>query len=144
MLGEPRGRIQIRLEAAMKAIRIAINSLSDVITARQQGRALAARNGCNGTNLTLISTVISEVARKVAQQPLPGEILMSIAQEDQTITLTLIVRVHHADRTTGVEFTPEWGPLDGFEVISRPDETILTLVQDLAMTPDSSPALDSA
>ena len=113
----------------MRAIKIAIHSHPDIITARERGRALAAQFGCNGTNLTLISTVISEVARKVAENPLPGEMTISISRDDEHLTLTLIVRVYHSDKTAGLEVTPDCGPIDGFEVTCKPDQTILKLVQ---------------
>ena len=113
----------------VKAITIAIHSQPDIVTARQRGRALAEQFGCDGTNLTLISTVISEVARKVAENPLPGEILMSFSRDEKTLTLTLVIRVHHSDKTTGLEVTPDCGPIDGFEVTCMPDQTIMKLVQ---------------
>jgi hypothetical protein len=133
--------IESRKDEAMKAIKIAIHSFPDIITARQQGRALAARFGCNGTNLTLISTLISEVARKVAEHPLPGEMLMSISRDAEKLTLTLVVRVHHSDKTAGVEVPLDFGSINGFEVTCRPDQTILKLVQPLEM--DQIPASNS-
>ena len=113
----------------MKVIKVPIHSLPDIVTARDRGRALAAQLGCNGTNLTLVSTVISEVARKVAENPLPGEITISVSRDEKNFTLLLIVRVHHSDKTAGLEVTPDCGPIDGFEVTCKPDQTILKLVQ---------------
>lgn len=57
-------------------IRIVIESPADVVTARQQGRALAAKLGFTGTDLTVIATAISEVARNILEYARTGEILI--------------------------------------------------------------------
>jgi serine/threonine-protein kinase RsbT len=46
----------------------------DVVTARQKGRELAMRQGFAGSNLTLIATAISEVARNIVTYAGHGEI----------------------------------------------------------------------
>lgn len=55
----------------------AINSATDIVTARQRGRALALELGFNGADVTLIAAAISEVARNIVDHAKCGEILMS-------------------------------------------------------------------
>src|SRR4029450_5229107 len=46
-------------------VRVPIRSDADVVTARKQGRELAARAGFSATELTIIATAISEIARNI-------------------------------------------------------------------------------
>ena len=46
-------------------IRVPIITDDDIVTARQEGRRLAASAGFSSTDLTLIATAISEVARNI-------------------------------------------------------------------------------
>jgi serine/threonine-protein kinase RsbT len=50
---------------------------SDVINARQKGKALAAQVGFAGTDLTLIATAISEIARNIVVYAGRGEIAVT-------------------------------------------------------------------
>jgi serine/threonine-protein kinase RsbT len=63
-------------------IRIAISTDTDIITARQAGRTLAARVGCSSTDLTEVATAISEIARNIVTYAGQGEIVMR--QVEQT------------------------------------------------------------
>ena len=49
---------------------------ADVVTARQQGRDIAARAGFTSTDLTLIATAISEIARNIVKFARRGEIVI--------------------------------------------------------------------
>jgi serine/threonine-protein kinase RsbT len=71
-------------------LRIEVHSSSDIVTARQQGRALAIKLGFEGGDTTLIVTVISEVARNMLDYAGGGEILMKGLQ-DHTHTGILII-----------------------------------------------------
>lgn len=62
-------------------IRITIKADEDVLNARQQGRALAARLGFSSVDLTLISTAISEIARNMASYAQRGEMVLRSAQQ---------------------------------------------------------------
>jgi len=57
-----------------------INSATDIVTARQRGRALALELGFNGADVTLIAAAISEVARNIVDHAKNGEILMAPLQ----------------------------------------------------------------
>jgi serine/threonine-protein kinase RsbT len=62
--------------------RIAIESDSDVVTARQRARALAADLDLSSTDQTLLATAISEVARNITTYAVRGEVLLSIVRDD--------------------------------------------------------------
>ena len=57
--------------------RIRISSDGDVVLARQAGRALASELGFAGSDLTVIATAISELARNIVVYAKDGEIQMT-------------------------------------------------------------------
>ena len=62
--------------------RIAIESDSDVVTARQRARELAAELELSSTDQTLLATAISEVARNITTYAVRGEVLLSIVRDN--------------------------------------------------------------
>jgi len=60
-------------------IRVPIRHDSDIVVARQKGRELALNIGFKGTDLTLIATAISEVARNILTYAKTGEIVLDVA-----------------------------------------------------------------
>ena len=63
---------------------VLIENEGDIVTARQEGRRLAAGSGFSTTEQTLIATAISEVARNIVEYARRGEIILSaIAQLDR-------------------------------------------------------------
>jgi serine/threonine-protein kinase RsbT len=58
-----------------------IRSDTDIVAARQHGRALAAQVGFTGSDLTLIATAISEVARNIISYATQGEIVLRLVQQ---------------------------------------------------------------
>jgi serine/threonine-protein kinase RsbT len=56
--------------------RVAIRADADIVTARQQGRALAQQIGFAGSDLTVIATAISELGRNILQYAGSGEIVL--------------------------------------------------------------------
>ncbi len=56
--------------------RVPITSAVDIVTARQQGRALAMALGFAGADLTLIAAAISEVSRNIVEYAKAGEIVL--------------------------------------------------------------------
>jgi serine/threonine-protein kinase RsbT len=56
--------------------RASISSAADIVVARQKGRALASELGFDGSDLTLIATAISEVARNIVNHAKTGEIVL--------------------------------------------------------------------
>lgn len=63
-------------------IRIAIESDDDVVTARQQGRELAQRLDLGATDLTLLATAISEIARNMTAYAGGGSITIRLIEQD--------------------------------------------------------------
>jgi serine/threonine-protein kinase RsbT len=76
----------------MDGLRIEIHSSSDIVTARQQGRALAIGLGFEGGDTTLIVTVISEVARNMVDYASGGEILIKALQQNTKTGILIIAQ----------------------------------------------------
>ena len=61
-------------------VRIGIASGADIVTARLEGRQLAARAGFTATDMTVIATAISELARNIVEYAGKGEIILTVVQ----------------------------------------------------------------
>ena len=72
--------------------RVRVATDSDIVMARQAGRDLAATAGFTGTDLTIIATAISEVARNIVAYAPPGEIIMTACREPDRRGITLIAQ----------------------------------------------------
>jgi serine/threonine-protein kinase RsbT len=57
-----------------------IASEADIVLARQQDRNLAAKLGASLSELTLIATAISELARNIVSYAKHGEIILSVVE----------------------------------------------------------------
>ena len=57
-------------------VRVPIRSDGDVVNARQQGRSVAVQLGFSGSDLTIIATAISEMARNIVSYAGEGEIIL--------------------------------------------------------------------
>jgi serine/threonine-protein kinase RsbT len=57
-------------------LRVLIRSDLDVLIARQRGRELARRVGLSSSDLTLVATAISELARNIFKYARQGEVLV--------------------------------------------------------------------
>jgi serine/threonine-protein kinase RsbT len=62
-------------------VRVGIVSDSDVVVARQKGRELATQAGFGLTDVALIATVISELARNILLYAERGEIVLTLLEE---------------------------------------------------------------
>lgn len=58
--------------------RVPIERETDVVTARQKGRELAAAVGFSGTDQTLVALAISETARNIVSYADHGEIVLAM------------------------------------------------------------------
>ena len=63
--------------------RLRIGSEHDILSARRQGRELAVKGGFSGSDLTVIATAISEVARNIVEYAGSGEILIGLVQNGE-------------------------------------------------------------
>ena len=61
---------------------IPIESDGDVVTARQQARAMASALELTSTDQTLLATAISEVARNITAYAVRGEVVLSVIKDD--------------------------------------------------------------
>src|SRR5690349_7973716 len=75
-------------------MRVAVSRDADIVTARQLGRELAAKAGFAGSDLTLIATAISEVARNIVSYAENGEIRLSLAERDGKPGLLVVAQDH--------------------------------------------------
>lgn len=65
---------------------------ADIVTARQEGRALAAQIGFSGSDQVLIATAISEAARNIIQYARSGEIALSNIKNGEREGILIIAR----------------------------------------------------
>lgn len=72
--------------------RVPITRDADIVTARQKGRDLAAAAGFSGSDLTLIATAISEMARNIVLYAHSGEIVLDIAQRAGKRGILIVAR----------------------------------------------------
>lgn len=71
---------------------VPISSDSDIVAARQKGRALAAQMGFASTDLTLIATAISELARNIVLYARRGEIILKPAEDGSRRGMIVMAR----------------------------------------------------
>ena len=71
---------------------VPIKSASDIVVARQKGRALAIQLGFNGSDPTMIAAAISEVARNIVNHAKQGEILLSGVHDNRRHGIQVIAR----------------------------------------------------
>jgi serine/threonine-protein kinase RsbT len=71
---------------------IAIVSDADIVEARMAARALAAFVGFTEGDLVMIATAVSEVARNIIEYAKPGEVALSVIQNDLRRGLEVVAR----------------------------------------------------
>lgn len=71
--------------------RVAVQDSGDVIAARQRARQLAEKLGFAGTDVTLIVTAVSEVARNIVEHAGHGTIELSIVGSSDAGDAALVV-----------------------------------------------------
>jgi serine/threonine-protein kinase RsbT len=79
-------------------VRVQIARESDIVVARQKGRALAAELGFSSCDQTLIATAISEIARNIITYATKGEVSLSILKNGQRQGLSITA----ADQGPGI------------------------------------------
>jgi len=65
---------------------------TDVVTARSEGRALAQRLGFGPTDVTLVATAISEVARNITTFAGQGEIVLRMVRSRDRVGVEVVAR----------------------------------------------------
>ena len=89
---------------------IPIESDGDVVTARQEARAMASALELSSTDQTLLATAISEVARNITAYAVRGEVVLSVIEDDGG---RRGIRVIARDQGPGIE-NVELALQDGF------------------------------
>ena len=79
-------------------IRVSIRHDADIVTARLRGRDLATQIGFKGTDLTLIATAISEVARNILTYAKTGDVILYSEEADGRRGLVVVA----ADQGPGI------------------------------------------
>jgi RNA polymerase sigma factor (sigma-70 family) len=72
--------------------RIMVTADADVVKARQLGRTIAAKAGFSATELTVIATAISEVARNIVKFARRGEIVVRLINEAERQGVSIVAR----------------------------------------------------
>ncbi|MBI1823829.1 MAG: anti-sigma regulatory factor [Nitrospirae bacterium] len=72
--------------------RVQIICSTDIVTARAHGRTLASQIGFTGSDLTIIATAISEVARNIVEYAGKGEIILGPVQESRLKGIFIIAQ----------------------------------------------------
>lgn len=62
-------------------VQVRIQNSADIVAARQQGRALAAMAGFSHSNLTIIATAISEIARNIVEYAKEGDVIITLIDD---------------------------------------------------------------
>ena len=57
-------------------VRVTVGADVDIVAARQKGRTLAAQCGLSSTDLAVVATAISELARNIVRYAVRGEIVL--------------------------------------------------------------------
>ena len=73
-------------------LRVPIYGDSDVVVARQRGRALAQGLGFSASELTLIATAISEIARNIVSYARQGEVVLAHVERGSRRGLMVVAR----------------------------------------------------
>lgn len=120
---------------AAAEVRVAIASDDDVVAARQAGRRLAEALGLGTTDLTLLATAISEVARNITAYAGSGEIVVRRVEQRGRRGIEVVARdegpgIADVDRALQDGYTTGGGLglglpgarrlMDDFEIASRP------------------------
>jgi len=115
---------------------VPIHSDLDIMVARQRGRELAAQLGFSGTDLTLIATAISELARNIVVYAKSGEIIMTSVQRGEKKGIAVVARdegpgipdIRRAlsdgfstSRSLGLGLPGVRRLMDEFEIVSAPN-----------------------
>src|SRR5947208_1291958 len=72
--------------------RIPIRKDQDIVAARQKGRAMAQRLGFSNSNLTLIATAISELARNILLYAKAGEMTLGVLEDHGRDAIVVVAK----------------------------------------------------
>lgn len=90
-------------------VRVAIRTDGDVVTARQEARSMGSGLGFSSTDLTLLATAISEVARNITTYAGEGEVALRVVERAGRSGIEVVA----SDEGPGIADV-EQAMLDGF------------------------------
>lgn len=90
-------------------VRIPIAHDADIVTARQEGRGMAASIGFSGSDLTVIATAISEIVRNIVVYAKSGEVQLSPISQGGRRGIQIVAQ----DRGPGIPDIPR-AMMDGY------------------------------
>ena len=73
-------------------LRIPIETDQDIVTARQEGRALAEQLSFSSSDLTVLAAAISEVARNIVTYAKRGEVRVSLTERNGRRGVVVVAR----------------------------------------------------
>src|SRR5262245_15812609 len=130
------------LASVKKETRVPIGSNKDILTARETGRTMAHHACLTGTNLTLVATAISELARNILLYARKGEVILGIVERNGNVGIAVVARddgpgILDVQRAMQVGFSTSGSLglglpgvrrlMDEFEIVSKVGEgTIVT------------------
>jgi len=71
---------------------VPVNADIDIVTARQKGRELARELGFTSTDLALIATAISELARNIILYAKTGKIILDVSENGSRRGIKVVAR----------------------------------------------------
>jgi len=104
----------VRDEAVATEARVVVEVDRDIVSARQQGRIMAAQLGFSPGTATLIATAISELARNILLYASRGEVTMRSVESNGSKGITVEAR----DDGPGIP-QPQRALEDGFSTSGR-------------------------
>ncbi len=75
-------------------VRVFIQADTDIVLAREHGRLLGKKVGFSATDLTIIATAISEVARNILVFAKKGEIVLSTTEQHGRRGIVIVAQDH--------------------------------------------------
>ena len=73
-------------------MRVPIDRDADIVAARQKGREMASHCGFATTDLAVIATAISELARNIVRYALHGEIFLRLVEDHGRLGFEIVAR----------------------------------------------------
>ena len=119
----------------MEALAVPIRTEADIVSARQTGRRMAAELGFSPSQLTMIATAISELARNVMTYAGSGEVLLELCENGARRGILVIARDEgpgiadielamqdgfSTGRSLGLGLPGARRLMDEFEIVSEP------------------------
>jgi serine/threonine-protein kinase RsbT len=95
-----RTAVRIAQEEVEPETRITISNNEDIVKARQTGCLLVQKMGFSGSRITLVITVISELARNILLYARSGEVVLACMNSGAQLTVTAL------DQGPGIENLP--------------------------------------